>query len=752
LANASIPSASGPVRASARTGLFDRVRRRLAIDRAAGIAIRVGGVAVILGVAGIFAFLVFEILPVLLPARVTLAESVTVGGAPPQALLLDEYRTHDAALGADGVLRVVRLADGATIREQELAANFAAVAADADHSVLAGVGTDGVVQAVPVTFAVSFDAQQRVVVPELGDVTRIELLAAAAPNATAPVIAGPLAVRLDAAATSTAAALEGGGVALSVRRVESNAFTGESTESVERRMLPTPARVTALAIDARQRDLFAGTATGEVLRFDLRGGDVPPESFHAGDAGISALTLLIGGRTLLVGQQDGSLSAWFAVPQPEGGARRFTRIRDWEHYPGAIAQLAPSQRDRTFLAGSADGTLGLQHSTSGRTLWRAPSPVGAPSALALAPKGDAATLAAAGKLAAFEVANPHPELSLASLFGKVWYEDAAQPEFVWQSSSGDDAFEPKLSLVPLLVGTLKGTFYALLIAVPLGVLGAMYTSQFMHPRLQRFVKPGVEIMAALPSVVLGFLAALWLAPRVERLFPAFIAMCVAIPIAAIVSGWLWSRLPKRWVAGLHDGTEVLWIAAAIVGSMALCVGSASSVETLLFGGSFPIWLERATGLAFDQRNAVVVGIAMGFAVIPIIFAISEDAFSNVPSELSAGSLALGANRWQTVVRVVLPTASPGIFSAIMVGFGRAVGETMIVLMATGNTPILSFSPFNGFRTLAANIAVEVPEAPHGGTLYRTLFVAALLLFLMTFVVNTAAELVRHRLRRRYGRL
>jgi phosphate transport system permease protein len=149
---------------------------------------------------------------------------------------------------------------------------------------------------------------------------------------------------------------------------------------------------------------------------------------------------------------------------------------------------------------------------------------------------------------------------------------------------------------------------------------------------------------------------------------------------------------------------------------------------------------------------VVVGIAMGFAVIPIIFAISEDAFSNVPSDLAAGSLALGANRWQTVVRVVLPTASPGIFSAIMVGFGRAVGETMIVLMATGNTPILSMSPFNGFRTLSANIAVEVPEAPQGATLYRTLFIAALLLFVMTFLVNTAAELVRHRLRRRYGRL
>jgi phosphate transport system permease protein len=143
---------------------------------------------------------------------------------------------------------------------------------------------------------------------------------------------------------------------------------------------------------------------------------------------------------------------------------------------------------------------------------------------------------------------------------------------------------------------------------------------------------------------------------------------------------------------------------------------------------------------------------MGFAVIPIIFSVSEDAFSNVPRTLVAGSLALGATRWQTVTRVVLPTASPGIFSAIMIGFGRAVGETMIVLMATGNTPIMDWNPFNGFRTLSANIAVEIPEAPHGGTLYRTLFLAALLLFLLTFAVNTIAELVRQHLRNRYANL
>ena len=141
---------------------------------------------------------------------------------------------------------------------------------------------------------------------------------------------------------------------------------------------------------------------------------------------------------------------------------------------------------------------------------------------------------------------------------------------------------------------------------------------------------------------------------------------------------------------------------------------------------------------------------MGIAVIPTIFSISEDSISNVPRHLIAGSLALGATSWQTLVKLVIVSASPGIFSALMIGLGRAVGETMIVLMATGNTPVMEMNLFNGFRTLSANIAVEMPEAPHGGTLYRLLFMAGLILFIFTSIVNTIAEIVRQRLRTRYG--
>ena len=161
------------------------------------------------------------------------------------------------------------------------------------------------------------------------------------------------------------------------------------------------------------------------------------------------------------------------------------------------------------------------------------------------------------------------------------------------------------------------------------------------------------------------------------------------------------------------------------------------------------------GFYFDtyvQRNALIVGVVMGFAVIPIIYTISEDALSSVPEHLRSASLGAGATPWQTATRIIIPTAMSGLFSALMIGLGRAVGETMIVLMAAGNTPVLSWNLFEGFRTLSANIAVELPEAVRGGIHYRSLFLAALVLFVLTFIVNTIAEVIRQRFRKRAYKL
>jgi phosphate transport system permease protein len=259
----------------------------------------------------------------------------------------------------------------------------------------------------------------------------------------------------------------------------------------------------------------------------------------------------------------------------------------------------------------------------------------------------------------------------------------------------------------------------------------------------------VEIMAALPSVVIGFIAGLYLAPVVDRNLVGVMVLLLMLPLFGTSGVLFWSWLPRGIQQRLKPGSEMLVIAAMLLLGAWFAVSIAPALESLIFGGDARQWLTETLGVTYDQRNSLIVGLAMGFAVIPIIFTISEDAFSSVPSSLSAASLACGASRWQNAVRVVIPTASPAVFSAIMVGVGRAVGETMIVLMATGNTPVLDWSVFNGFRTLSANIAVEIPEAPQGGTLYRTLFLSGALLFVLTFTLNTVAEVVRQRLRERY---
>ncbi|PYN63443.1 MAG: ABC transporter permease, partial [Candidatus Rokuibacteriota bacterium] len=355
----------------------------------------------------------------------------------------------------------------------------------------------------------------------------------------------------------------------------------------------------------------------------------------------------------------------------------------------------------------------------------------------------------AGRLLQWHVDNPHPEVTLGTLFGKVWYEGYAEPAYVWQSTGGTDDFEAKLSLTPLIYGTLKGTCYALLFAVPMALLAALYVSEFMHPSLRAYVKPVVEIMAALPSVVLGFLAGLWLAPMVERVVPGIFLTALVVPGCILVALVLWRTAPQAFRARFRPGTEMALLVPIAVVGVWMSFAAGGLVERVLMDGNYRGWLLSALGLTYDQRNSLVVGIAMGVAVIPIIFTIAEDSLANVPQHLRAGSLALGATRWQTAVRIVLPTASAGIFSAVMIGFGRAVGETMIVLMATGNTPVMDWSIFNGFRALSANIAVELPEAPEGGTLFRVLFLAAFLLFCLTFAVNTVAELVRLRLRKKF---
>jgi phosphate transport system permease protein len=257
-------------------------------------------------------------------------------------------------------------------------------------------------------------------------------------------------------------------------------------------------------------------------------------------------------------------------------------------------------------------------------------------------------------------------------------------------------------------------------------------------------------MEALPTVVLGFLAGLWLAPFVEKNLLGIFNVLVLLPLSILLVSFIWMQLPSSIRHRLPDGWEAGILLPVIILFTWLAFVLAAPIETAFFGGDMRFYISNELGINYDQRNAMVVGFAMGFAVIPTIFSIAEDAIFTVPKHLTYGSLALGATPWQSLYRVVLPTASPGIFSALMIGMGRAVGETMIVLMATGNTPIMDINIFEGMRTLAANIAVEIPESEVDSTHYRILFLAAMVLFLFTFVFNTVAEIIRQRLRSKYS--
>ncbi|MDX1997660.1 MAG: ABC transporter permease subunit [Thermoanaerobaculia bacterium] len=753
---ATMHTAAAPKPASSRTS-----RRRLVTDRLARLFVSAGGLAIIASILGILIFLLVEVMPLTRAATVT-AERETTLPVGALAIASDEYRTHAAVVGQDGRLVAVRLADGheslsvpifpplpplpdgtVALPPKVLAAK--ALPTESSHFVVAS--GDGRLATTSIEWRIEFnDKTERSVHPE-----PLPVVVAEMDPERRPLLA--FSAHQDEANVLFAAQLADRRVVVVRREGRTNAMTGEVTESFSREEVAVDRPILEFVVDHDLRNLYAGTATGELLWWSLADGGLSaaPQMLQADPSPVTALSMLIGDRALVVGQQNGALSVWLQVRQPDESIR-LTRVRDFERHTAAVTGIAASERNKGFLVLDEGGGLGLYHSTAHRTMWRGTSTLPGTQRIAFTPKDDGALVAADNRLGVLSIRNPHPETTWKSLFGRVWYEGYDGPEFSWQSTGGTDDFEPKLSLTPLLVGTLKGTFFSLILAIPLGVLGAMFASQFMHPRLLRVVKPTVEIMAALPSVVLGFIAGLWLAPLVERHFPALLLAALVLPLMVLLTGLLWRALPlgvrNRFLSGSEVGLYVLALALGV----GLCFALAPGFERLALGGDYRHWLLDTTGLPYDQRNAIVVGLAMGFAVIPIIFAISEDAFSNVPRNLVSGSLALGANRWQTVTRVVLPTASPGIFSAIMIGFGRAVGETMIVLMATGNTPIMSWNPFNGFRTLSANIAVEIPEAPQGGTLYRTLFLAALLLFALTFVVNTIAEIVRQRLRRRYSEL
>ncbi len=632
-------------------------------------------------------------------------------------------------------------------------------------------------------------------------------------------------------------------VRVSRSRVQVNMMTNEQTITTTTSELPSldlapGVSVTGILLSGTGDRAIVSTDDGFVHRYDLRNMDAPQlaESRRVGDEGVAvtAMTFLSGEESLVVGSEDGSINVYFRLQtgtRETTDRRELVRARTHAQMPAAIVDLSEAQRQKEFVAVDAEGNVWVFHSTSDQVLFELArsGDVTTDSTAMIFPRSNGVMLVSqGGEIEAWQYVQRHPEVTLRVLFGRIWYEGYAQPTFVWQSTAGTDLAEPKYSLVPLIFGTMKAAFYAMLFAVPIALGAAIYTSEFVDRRVRATVKPMMEMMESLPTVVLGFIAALVLAPLVEEWIGAVLVGFFALPMGLMLGAFLWQMLPVQTALKLDGFPKFILMGASILVTAQIAIWLGPLFEAALFHGDFKQWTtgrigtgtpfmflillplsylivawsfrktvghhyrallgdrDRAaagrldalrwlvmlaaamvlsyafaatlTALGYDprggfidsyqQRNALVVGFIMAFAVIPNIYTLAEDALNAVPGHLRAASLACGATPWQTALWVVVPTAASGIFSAVMMGMGRAVGETMIVVMAAGNTPIMEWNIFSGLRTLSANIAIELPEAVKDGTNYRVLFLAALTLFIMTFVINTAAELVRQRFRKR----
>jgi phosphate transport system permease protein len=735
-----------------------RYQWRMAKDGFAKYAIAAGGWSVIFAVLLIFAYLLSVVFPMLIPATMDkTAQYEAPGGGQTLYYRADEYKETALRMNDRGDLVVFDWATGQVTDRLELqgldgARLIKAMPINNAKGTYGLVDDRGRLAVVEHGYTVSYPSMgERVIKQTLNWPYGEAWFSTGVEQPDAVVVRKTDSALIIAAAQGNRVLLTDYGVSIN-----------QMTEEVDVELNSTAEISVGHAVDFLQMSgdafyLYAINRSGQLSFFNVRNAAKARliDTYQTTSPGISltGAHMLLGDISLMLTTQTGGVSQWFPVRSKViEGEVQLARIRGFESQKGAIASFAPESGRKAFALGDDQGVVGLYHATAQRTVLLenvAQTPI---STVYLSPRHDGLLVETQGQVQAFDVHNEHPEISLSALWGKVWYEGYQEPEHVWQSSASSNDFEPKLSLAPLTFGTLKAAFYAMLMGMPLAIMAAIYTAFFMSSSMRAWVKPTIEVMEALPTVILGFLAGLWLAPMMEANLSGFFSILFVLPIGILGFAALWMSLPEH----LRNRVPAGWYGALLVpvvlvlGIMSFEVGG--WMESAFFGGSMRDWISNDLGITYDQRNAMVVGFAMGFAVIPTIFSITEDAIFSVPKHLVNGSLALGASMWQTLTGVVLPTASPGIFSATMIGFGRAVGETMIVLMATGNTPVMEMNIFEGMRTLAANIAVEMPESELGSTHYRILFLAALVLFIFTFFFNTLAEVVRQRLRKKYGSL
>ncbi|MBS4049624.1 MAG: ABC transporter permease subunit [Methylomonas sp.] len=736
-------------------------RWRLLKDKIVAQAVVIGGLSIILAIVLIFFYLLYVVFPLLLPSH---AESVSSYDTPEAAmgstvfLSMEEQNEIGVRFTDTGKAIFFAVADGQVNRVVDLPIPAGVrITSYAHGSVDKGIIvyglSDGRALVVRHEYKLSYPEGKRLITPAISY-----------PLGTQPMIIDnsgqaltKITVKVGDKNTSFLAKTADSRLLFVTLGKKESMFDDEVTWDRTDAVLDMMAGdVDFMLLDKEFRNLYLAGRGGDLAVVDVSNKSEPviKHKLNVMKQGgeITSMEFLNGDISVLIGDSRGDLAQWTIVRDKQNHYS-VQKLRSFKVSGQPIITINPEQRRKGLLAVDANGEMGIYNTTAERESIREKVADAKPVAVTLSPRANAFLMQTEdGKIHHWKVENEHPEVSWSSLWQKVWYESYPEPDYIWQSSAASNDFEPKMSLTPLVFGTLKASFYAMIVAIPLALFGAIYTGYFMAPGMRQYVKPGIEIMGALPTVILGFLAGLWLAPFVEMHLTGIFALLMIVPLGVMIFAYVWQYAPKSVRNKIPEGWDAVVLVPVIIFCGWLAFELSPFIEELCFGGDLRTWMRNEFGIGYDQRNTLVVGLAMGFAVIPMVFSIAEDAIFSVPKHLTTGSLALGATPWQTLVKVVILTASPGIFSAVMIGLGRAVGETMIVLMATGNTPVMDISIFQGLRTLSANIAVEMPEAEVNSTHYRVLFLAALVLFMFTFIVNSLAELVRQNLRQKYSSL
>ena len=328
---------------------------------------------------------------------------------------------------------------------------------------------------------------------------------------------------------------------------------------------------------------------------------------------ITSMALLSGGSSLLIGTSEGEVSQWFEISTENG--RQFSQVRTFNVSESeAVTGIYTEQFRKSFYTNTPSGEMGLFYTTSHADLWRGKLLESRPSALSISPRADGLILISPKSnqatthqfnLQLFAVENEHPEVTWQALWQEVWYEGYPEPDYIWQSTSGTDDFEGKFSLVPITFGTMKAALYAMLFAVPIALTAAVYTAYFMTPGLRKKVKPTIEMMEALPTVILGFLAGLWLAPIIESYLPAVALLLLFLPLSTLATALVWHNLSKE----LKSKIPETWAPMILIPVMILAAYSAFALSPILesyyFGGDVRQFITNDIGISFDVSSRII---------------------------------------------------------------------------------------------------------------------------------------------------